>query len=77
MFSGLLYFVLPKTLFECDSFTSLVKLSGVTIHNGALFTNDKEGESYKRASSKARGSRVYEFKTYSRILDRKNFDDAS
>lgn len=55
----------------------LVKLSGVTIHNGALFTNDKEGESCKRASSKARGSRVYECKTYSRILDRKNFDDAS
>lgn len=77
MFSGLLRLFYLKYYLNVTLLHHWVKLSGVTTHNGALFTNEEEGESHKRARNKARGNRVYECKTYSRILNRKKVDDAS
>lgn len=54
-----------------------MKFSGVSIHNRALFSNQEEGKSHKRASNKGKGNMVYDCKTYSRTLDKKKVDNAS
>lgn len=77
MFSGLLHFVPPQNYLNVTLLHHGVKLWGVSRHNGALFNNQEDGRSHKRASNKAKGNTAYECKTYSRTLDRKKVDNAS
>lgn len=77
MFSGLLHFVLPQNYLNVTLLHHWVKLLGVNRHNGALFNNQEEGRSHKRARNNAKGNMAYECKTYSRTLDRKKVDNAS
>lgn len=70
-------FYLKKNNLNVTLLHHWMKLSGVGIHNRALFSNQEEGKSHKRASSNGKGNMVDECKTYSRTLDRKKVDDAS